>query len=84
MFVRLSRLVVQNLELGLAITTPVGKIVICKRVIYEYLVSICGSVFPKNLVLLPMFSYNVILGMDWSARHSKIIDCTRKQVTPKP
>jgi hypothetical protein len=33
MFIRLSILVVQNLKLGLAITTPVGKIVVCKCVV---------------------------------------------------
>jgi hypothetical protein len=42
-FVRLSRLVVRTLEPGLAVTTPVGKIVVCKRVVYEYPVSICGK-----------------------------------------
>jgi hypothetical protein len=63
-FVRLSRLVVRTLELGLAVTTPVGKTVVCKRVVCECLVSICGGVLPVNLVVLPMFSYDVILRMD--------------------
>jgi hypothetical protein len=65
MFVRLSRLVVQTLEPGLAVTTLVGKIVICKRVVCECPVSICESVPPANLVVLPMFSFDVILEMDW-------------------
>jgi hypothetical protein len=30
-FVRLSRLIMRTLEPGLAVTTPVGKIVVCKR-----------------------------------------------------
>jgi hypothetical protein len=33
MFVRLSRHVVQTMEPGLVVTTPVGKIVVCKRVV---------------------------------------------------
>ena len=57
---------------------------ICKRVVCEYSVSICGSVLPINLVVLPMFSYDIILEMDWLARHSGIIDCARKQITHKP
>jgi hypothetical protein len=60
-FIRLSRLVVKTLEPSLAVTTPVGKIVVCKRVVCECLVSICGSVLPANLVVLPMFSYDFIL-----------------------
>ena len=48
------------------------------------LLEFCRRVLPANLVILLMFSYNVILGMDWLARHSAIIDCARKQVTLKP
>jgi hypothetical protein len=80
-FVRLSRLVVRTLELGLAVTTPVGKTVVCKCVVCECPIGICGRVLPGNLVVLPMFSYNVILRMDRLTRHSAVIDCAWKQVT---
>jgi hypothetical protein len=63
-FVRLSRLVVRTLKPGLAVTTPVGKTVVCKRVVCECPVSICGRVLPANLVVLPMFNYDIILRMD--------------------
>ena len=76
MFVRLSRLVVQTLKHGLVVTTSVGKIVICKLVVYECPVSICGRILFANLVVLCMFSYDVILGMDWLMRHLTVIDCT--------
>jgi hypothetical protein len=79
-FIRLSRFVVRTLEPGLAVTTPVGKTMVCKCVVYECPVSICGRVLPANLVVLPMFSYDVILTMDWLMRHSAVIDCARKQV----
>ena len=84
MFIRLSRLAVRTLELGLAITTPVEKMVVCKHAVCECPVSICGRVLPANLVVLPMFSYDVILGMDWLAKYSAVIDCARKQVTLMP
>jgi hypothetical protein len=64
MFIRLSRLVMRTLELGLAVTTPIGKTVVYKHVICECPVSIYGRVLPANLVVLPMFSYDVIFGMD--------------------
>jgi hypothetical protein len=83
-FVRLSRLVVRTLEPGLAVTTLVGKTVVYKRVVCECLVSICGRVLPANLVVLPMFCYNIILGMDWLTRHSVIIDCVLNQVMRTP
>jgi hypothetical protein len=84
MFIRLSRLVMRTLELGLAVTTPIGKTVVYKHVICECPVSIYGRVLPANLVVLPMFSYDVIFGMDWLTRHSTIINCARKQVTLTP
>jgi hypothetical protein len=83
-FIRLSRLVVRTLEPGLAVTTPVGKTVICKRIVCECLISMCGRVLPANLVVLLMFSYDIILKMDWLMRHSAIIDCVRKQVMLMP
>jgi hypothetical protein len=83
-FIRLSRLVVRTLESSLAITTPVGKTVVCKRVVCECPVSICGRVLPANLVVLPIFSYDVILRMNWLTRHLAVIDCVWKQVTLTP
>jgi hypothetical protein len=84
MLVRLSRLIVQTLKPGLVVTTFVEKTVVCKRVVCECPINICESVLPANLVVLPMINYDVILGMDWLARHSTIINCARKQVTLKP
>ena len=63
-FVRLSRLIVRTLKPGLVVTTPLGKIVVSKRVVYECPTSICGRVLPTNLVILPMISYDVIHRMD--------------------
>jgi hypothetical protein len=83
-FVRLSRLVVRTLKSGLAVTTPVGKTVVCKHVVCKCPISIYGRVLPANLVVLSMFSYDVILRMDWLMRHSAIIDCAQKQVTLTP
>jgi hypothetical protein len=48
MFVRLSRLVVRTLKPCPAITTFVGKTVVCKRIVCECPVSIFGSVLPQT------------------------------------
>jgi hypothetical protein len=58
--------------------------VVCKRVGCECPVSICGRVLPANLIVLHMFIYNVILGMDWLTRHLTVIDYARKQVILTP
>jgi hypothetical protein len=84
MFIRLSRLVVQTLEPGLAITTLVGKTVVCKRVVCGCPVSIYGRVLPANLVVLSMISYDAIFEMDLLAKHLVIMDYTQNQVTLRP
>ena len=78
MFVRLSRLVGQTLEPSLAVTTPLRKTVVCKRVVCGCPISIYGIVLLTNLVILPMISYDIILGIDWLAKHLAIINCARK------
>ena len=57
---------------------------VCKRVVYGCPVSISGRVLPVNLVVLSMINYDVILEMDWLAKHLMIIDFTRKHVTLRP
>jgi hypothetical protein len=51
-FVRLSKLVVRTLEPSLAVTTPVGKTMVCKCAVCECPISICGRVLPTKLVVL--------------------------------
>ena len=57
---------------------------VCKRVVCECPISICGRVLLANLVVLLIFSYDIILRMDWLARHSVVIDCAWKQVILTP
>ena len=57
---------------------------ICKCVVCGCHISIYGRVLSINLVVLPMISYDVILGIDWLAKHLVIIDYAQKQVTLRP
>lgn len=66
-FVKLSRLVIRPLDVGLVVAPPIGKIVVCKREICRCPLSICENVLPANLVIFVMFGYDVILGIDWLA-----------------
>jgi hypothetical protein len=83
-FTRLSELVVRTLEPSLAITTPIGKTVVCKYVVCECPISICGRVLPANIVVLPMFSYDVIFEIDWLTRHLAVMNWAWKQVMLTP
>jgi hypothetical protein len=84
MFVKLPRLFVRTLEVGLVVATPIGKTVTCSRIARGCPIAINVSILPANLVVLPLHGYDVILGMDWLAKHFASIDCARKLVTLKP
>ncbi|GLT69311.1 hypothetical protein SLA2020_414700 [Shorea laevis] len=83
-FVRLSRLAIRPLDVGLAVATPVGETVVCKSAVCGCPLSICGKILPANLIIFAMFSYDIILEMDWLAKHHANIDCTKKRVTLRP
>ena len=57
-----------------------------KTVVRNCHVTIHDRVFLADLVLLEIHGCDVILGIDWLARHKPTIDCERKfltLVTPK-
>lgn len=83
-FANLCRLVIEPLEVDLAVATPVGEIVVCRRVVRGCLMSVEGRVLPANLVVFAMKGFDVILGIDWFTKHYASIYCAQKQMTFKP
>jgi hypothetical protein len=47
-FVRLSRLPVRPLDVGLVVVTPIGKIVKCNCAVCRCSLSICGRIFQQT------------------------------------
>ncbi|KAJ1440945.1 Aspartic peptidase domain superfamily [Sesbania bispinosa] len=68
------------LDETLAVTTPVGKILLADCVYHSCVVSIGGKKLFANLVALDMVDFDVILGMDWLASHYATLDCHNKVV----
>jgi len=60
---------------------PVGSIYQIEVVVRNCPITIHDRVFPADLVLLEIQGYDVILGMDWLAKHKATIDCERKLLT---
>lgn len=83
-FVRLCSFTVRPQDVGLAVATPVGKTVLCKSAVCSCRLSICGKIHPKNLVVFTIFGSDIILGVDWLAKHHANIDCAGKSVTLRP
>ena len=69
------------LHCSLCVKTPMGGKVETKWVCHVYVLYIGGLEVTMDLVLLDISSFDVIVGMDWLARHHAMLDCYLKKVT---
>ncbi|KAL4032852.1 hypothetical protein IC575_005934 [Cucumis melo] len=83
-FVLHARLEVEPLDYVLSVSTPSGEIMLSKEKIKACLIEIAGHVIGVTLLVLDMYDFDVILGMDWLAANHANIDCSRKEVAFKP
>ena len=69
-----------RLAFHLDVVTPSGE----HSLVWKYLrsndVKLGEMDFNANLLIMDMQEYDVILGMDWLAQHSAVIDCAKKRV----
>ncbi|KAJ1386007.1 Zinc finger, CCHC-type [Sesbania bispinosa] len=69
-----------SLNETLAVTTPVGEILLADCVYCSCVISIGGKELFANLIALDMVDFDVILGIDWLASHYATLDCHNKVV----
>ena len=60
---------------------PSGKVVLSSRIVRGVPIKIEDKELEGDLIELVIKDFDVILGMDWLARHGATIDCRRKKVT---
>jgi len=69
------------MDYDVLITSPLGQEVRVNR-LYRYCpLVIQGHTFLSDLIEMPFRDYDIIMGMDWLARHHAMIDCRLKTVT---
>ncbi|XP_057958681.1 uncharacterized protein LOC131151452 [Malania oleifera] len=83
-FVKLCGIEAQPLTVDLSVATPTGTVVVCRRVLKDFSISIQGRTLPANLRVLIMHRFEVILGMDWLTFGYASIDCYKKEVVFRP
>nr|AAM14672.1 Putative polyprotein [Oryza sativa Japonica Group] len=71
---------VEDLRRPLMVSTPSNQALSLQRSPYVR-IEIQGVPFLANLILLESKDLDVILGMDWLARHKGVIDCANRKVT---
>jgi len=72
-----------EMDYELCISTPVGLAVTSDVMLKDCPIIINKREFPTNLVRLEVKDFNIILRMDWLARHRVSVDCHKKEVSIK-
>ncbi|XP_050227663.1 uncharacterized protein LOC126677201 [Mercurialis annua] len=69
------------LQNPLSVATPMGESMDADIVYSSCPVNVQGRELLADLILLEVLAFDVILGMDWLARHNASVDCREKLVT---
>ena len=67
-------------ECSIIVSLPTGNSLIANRVYRGSKVAIASHEFEADLIVLDIHGFDIILGMDWLAKHHATVDCYRKEV----
>ncbi|XP_012487954.1 uncharacterized protein LOC105801167 [Gossypium raimondii] len=71
---------VETSRLGVTVKSPLGDSVVVDQV-YRCPLMVQGQVFSVDLLELPFWGFDAILGMDWLTEHQAKVNCEAKLVT---
>ncbi|XP_016747530.1 uncharacterized protein [Gossypium hirsutum] len=74
-------ILVETIGLGITIISSFGDSVVVNRVYRRCPLMIQEHVFSVDLMELPFYGFNVILGMDWLIEHEAKVDFETKRIT---
>ena len=67
-------------ECSMVVSLPTSDSLITNRVYRGSKVTISSHEFEADLIVLDIHDFDIILGMDWLAKHRATVDCYRKEV----
>ena len=67
-------------ECSMVVSLPTGDSLIANRVYRGSKVTIASHEFESDLIVLDIHDFDIILVMDWLAKHRATVDCYRKEV----
>ncbi|XP_020409986.1 uncharacterized protein LOC109946469 [Prunus persica] len=73
-----------KLESEFSVATPSGEVLNCKEMLKGYAITIAGRELEANLVIMDMYDFDVIQGMDWLSTHRGLVKCFEKEVVFQP
>ena len=72
------------MDYDLSVATPMGDSLVCNSMLKSCVIQIKDREMLADLILMDMYDYDVILGMDWLAAYHASVDCFRKEVVFRP
>ena len=83
-FVKLIGLSPRPLDISLCVSTPLKDTIMSTLVCKDCKITISGHDQIVDLIILTMYDFDVILGMDWLRKQRANVDCYRKIIQFKP
>ncbi|KAK8705017.1 hypothetical protein V6N13_048628 [Hibiscus sabdariffa] len=71
------------LDVGVNVTSSFGDTVVVRKLYRRCPLTIQGYLFPVDMMELPFYGFDVILGMDWLVEHRARVDFETKRVSLK-
>ena len=72
------------MDYNLSVATPIGDSLVCNSMLKSCVIQIEDREMLTGLILMDMYEYDVILGMDWLVAYHASVDCFRKEVVFRP
>ena len=72
------------MDYNLSVATPIGDSLVCNSMLKSCVIQIEDREMLAGLILMDMYEYDVILGMDWLVAYHASVDCFRKEVMFQP
>ena len=79
-FIERVRIEMRPTECSMVVSLPTGDSLIANRVYRGSKVSIASHEFKADLIVLGIHDFDILMGMDWLAKHRATVDCYRKEV----
>ncbi|XP_022946901.1 uncharacterized protein LOC111450842 [Cucurbita moschata] len=83
-FVCQARLEVEPLSYETIVSTPSGVMLMTREKVKLNKVEVSGQTLDVLLMVLDMYDYDIILGMDWLSAHHASINCYKKEIVFHP
>ena len=72
------------MDYDLSVATLIGDSLVCNSMLKSCVIQIEDRKMLADLILMDMYDYDVILGMDWLVAYHASVDCFRKEVVFRP